>query len=71
MSKHTILFQFLIPSDSEGFFHSDKFVGRKGLWEGLVSHCFCTPSFSWHTAGHVVRSSTPRQHKEAFTQGEV
>lgn len=60
MSKHIILLLFLVPSDSEEFFHSDKFVSRKRLWEGLVSH-FRTSSSSWHTAGRVVRSSTPRQ----------
>ena len=71
MSKHILLFLFLVPSDSKGFFHSGKFVSREGPWECLVSHALCTPSFSWHTAGYVARSSTPRQYREAFTQVEV
>lgn len=64
MSKH-ILFLFLVPSDSEGFFHSDEVcqekrsVGGSGL--PLLSHPFLLLAHSW-TCGEIV-------HPEAAQKG--
>lgn len=65
MSKHIILFLFLVPSDSEGFFHSDQVcqekrsVGGPGL--PLLSHPFLLLAHSW-TCDEIV-------HPEAAQRG--
>lgn len=69
MSKHFIVFLFLVPSDSEGFLHtvirSLSAPGR--VWFPMTFG----PSSSWHRAGPGARCSPLRRHREALSQERV